>query len=127
MKRIVLSSSILMVLITGLAAAQPAPVPPASRQLVFEVTVATSKASRVYRVLALEGGCVDVEGRDRDYSDEIEVCSEAQPTGIAVRTKWHVRDGSSEHKSTWTAVMARSGARIEGGRTGNVRVTLETK
>ena len=128
MKHIVLSSSILAVLLTGLAVAQPASSPPPqSRQLVFEVTVATPTASRVYRVLALEGDCVDVEGRDRDYADEIQVCTDAQPNGVAVRTKWRVRDGSAEHKSTWTAVMARSGARIEGGRTGNVRFALETK
>lgn len=136
MNHVILSSSIVTFLLCGPAVAQPAapapapaprPAPTAAAPLRVELTVTTATAARTHQVLVLEGDCATVWERGADYLDDIEVCTGPQPSGVTVRTKWRVNEGSSEYKASWTSVIARSGARIEGGRTGNVRFALVTK
>lgn len=125
MNHVVLSSSIITFLLCGPAVAQPTAPPPASLRI--ELTVATAKATRMHNVIVLEGECATVGVHGVDYVDDLEVCTAPQPNGATVRTKWHVKEGTSEYRSSWTSVVARTGARIEGGSPGTVKFTLATK
>ncbi len=131
-----ISSSLLVLTLCAPALANPAkvaapPAPPAAparhvqQPLQLQLTVAAGAQTRVHDVAVFDSGCNRVDDKGVGYEDEINVCTRPAPHGVFVEVAWRTRNGASEYRTSSGAVVTRKGGRLEVGRSGGTRFTLQ--
>ena len=128
MMKLLTSTATIVFLLCAPALAQPA-TPPANAPgtMRLELSVKTPATTRVHQLVVLDDKCSRVRDKNLDHEDEIQVCTHTKGPGLVVSVSWRVREGTAEYHISTDSVMARTGANLEVGRPGAVRLTLATK
>lgn len=104
------------------AAAQPAP--PPRQPLAVKLTIKVNADTRTHELQIFDDGCGRIEDKSSAYEDEIKVCARPGATGFTIEVECRTRNGGTEYRANGSSVM-KKGGRIELGRTGGTRFTLQ--
>jgi hypothetical protein len=108
------------------AIAQPTTAPqPPPQSLAVRLTVQIAGDTRVHELAIFDNGCGHVEDKGAAYEDDIKVCARAAGPGVQIEAFWKTRTNTVEYRTQSATVMARKNSRMEVGRTGGTRFTLQ--
>jgi hypothetical protein len=128
MSKLVVCSTIALVLLAPPAFAQPAPPPPApppASAIRVALSIKAGPDARTHELVLSDDGCGTVQEKANAYEDNIRVCSRPAANGLRIETDWFTRSGPNEYRSHSEIVLPRKGGTSEIGRSGGVRLALK--
>lgn len=105
----------------------PPPDAPSSAQqpLQVRVTIKVGNDARTHDLAISDNGCNKLEDRTDAYQDEISLCTRPAAQSVYVDIQWKTRTNNTEYKTSSGTVVARKGGKLEVGRVGGARFSLQ--